>query len=50
VSEGSEQRVFLKGSDSVIKLNDAIYYGTWKDYFYNLLIHNFFSQTLLMSF
>jgi hypothetical protein len=42
VSEGSEQRVFLKGSDSVIKLNDAIYYGTWKDYFYNLLIHNFF--------
>jgi hypothetical protein len=42
VSEGAEQRVFLKDSDHVLKLNDAIYYGSWKDYFNNLLLHNFF--------
>jgi hypothetical protein len=42
VSEGAEQRVYLKGTDHVIKLNDAIYYSCWKDYFYNLLLHNFF--------
>ncbi len=35
ISEGAEQRVFLDGSDHVPKLNDAIYYESWKDYFYN---------------
>ncbi|WP_233621977.1 putative polyvalent protein kinase domain-containing protein [Flavobacterium agrisoli] len=42
VSEGAEQKVYLKDSEHVIKLNDAIYYSSWKDYFYNLLLHNFF--------
>ena len=42
VSEGAEQRVFLKDSDHVFKLNDAIYSIFWKDYFYSLLLHNFF--------
>lgn len=42
VSEGAEQKVFLRGTESVLKLNDAIYYSSWKDYFYNLLLHNFF--------
>lgn len=42
MSEGAEQRVFLKDSEHVLKLNDAIYYSSWKDYFYNLLFHNFF--------
>lgn len=42
VSEGAEQRVFLKDAAHVIKLNDAIYYSCWKDYFHNLLFHNFF--------
>ncbi len=42
VSEGAEQRVYLKDSDYVLKLNDAIYYVSWKDYFYNLILHNFF--------
>lgn len=42
VSEGAEQRVFLKDSEHVLKLNDAIYYSSWKDYFYNLLLHNYF--------
>ena len=42
VSEGAEQKVYLKGTDHVLKLNDSIYYSSWKDYFYNLLLHNYF--------
>ena len=46
VSEGPEQKVYLKDSEHVLKLNDGIYYSSWKDYFYNLLLHNyFFSDT-----
>jgi hypothetical protein len=42
VSEGAEQKVYLKGTDHVLKLNDSIYYSSWKDYLYNLLLHNYF--------
>lgn len=42
VSEGAEQRVYLKDTSTVLKLNDAIYYGTWTAYFHNLLLHNYF--------
>ena len=42
VSEGAEQKVYLKDSRSVIKLNDAIYYLSWVDYFTNLLLNNYF--------
>ena len=42
VSEGAEQKVYLKDSDHVVKLNDSIYYTSWKDYLFNLLLHNFF--------
>jgi hypothetical protein len=42
VSEGAEQKVYLLDSIHVLKLNDAIYYPTWRDYFRNLLMHNFF--------
>ena len=42
VSEGAEQKVYLKDSRSVIKLNDAIYYLSWADYFVNLLLNNYF--------
>jgi Serine/Threonine/Tyrosine Kinase found in polyvalent proteins len=42
VSEGAEQRVYLKDSEHVLKLNDSIYYKTWRDYFLNLLLHNYF--------
>lgn len=42
VSEGAEQKVYLKDSEHVIKLNDGIYYESWVDYFHNLLLHNFF--------
>lgn len=42
VSEGAEQKVYLKDSEYVLKLNDAIYYSSWRDYLCNLLLHNFF--------
>ncbi len=42
VSEGSEQKVYLKDGRNVIKLNDAIFYESWEDYLYSLLLHNFF--------
>ena len=42
VSEGAEQKVYLKDTDNVLKLNDSIYYNSWKDYLYNLLLHNYF--------
>ncbi len=44
LSEGAEQKVFLKNSQQVIKLNDCIYYDCWRDYLYNLLLHNFFFE------
>jgi len=42
VSEGAEQKVYLNGPDHVLKLNDAIYFETWRDYLHNLLLHNHF--------
>lgn len=42
VSEGAEQKVYLSDTAHVLKLNDAIYYNLWRDYFYNLLVHNYF--------
>ena len=42
VSEGEEQKVYLKDDKHVLKLNDAIYYNSWQDYLNNLLLHNFF--------
>ncbi|WCM42236.1 hypothetical protein MG290_00775 [Flavobacterium sp. CBA20B-1] len=42
VSEGAEQKVYLKDSEYVLKLNDAFYYSSWRDYLFNLLLHNFF--------
>ena len=42
VSEGAEQKVYLLDSIHVLKLNDAIYYPRWRDYFRNLLMHNYF--------
>ena len=42
VSEGAEQRVFLRDDRTVQKLNDTIYYASWIDYFHNLLLNNYF--------
>lgn len=42
LSEGAEQRVFIKDDKTVCKLNDAIYYSSWLDYLNNLLLNNYF--------
>lgn len=42
VSEGAEQKVYIKNDSTVYKLNDSIYYSTWLDYFTNLLLNNYF--------
>ncbi len=42
ISAGAEQRVFIKNSHKVLKLNDSIYYASWTDYLNNLLLNNFF--------
>lgn len=44
VSEGAEQRVYLRDSKHVMKLNDSIYYESWLDYLYNLILHNYFFE------
>ncbi len=46
ISEGAEQKVYLRDKKSVYKLNDSIYYSCWQDYLRSLLLHNyFFSDT-----
>lgn len=42
ISEGAEQKVYIKNEKTVYKLNDSIYYTTWQDYFVNLLLNNYF--------
>ncbi len=42
LAEGAEQRIFIKDNQTVFKLNDAIYYTSWLDYFNNLLLNNYF--------
>ena len=47
IDSGAEQRVYLHSNEKfVYKLNDTIFYEFWLDYFYSLIIHNyFFPQT-----
>lgn len=42
ISEGAEQKVYIKNEKTVYKLNDSIYYSTWQDYFTNLELNNYF--------
>lgn len=48
LTEGGEAKIYF-GADhkTVLKLNDAVYYNNWLDYFNSILIHNlFFDRTL----
>lgn len=41
ITKGGEAKVFLdQDNRNVIKLNDAVYYNTWLDFFNSILIHN----------
>lgn len=42
ISEGAEQKVFIKDNTTVYKLNDSIYYESWQDYLVNLSLNNYF--------
>lgn len=42
ISEGTEQKVYIKNELTVFKLNGAIYYCSWQDYFTNLSLNNYF--------
>jgi hypothetical protein len=43
LTRGAEQLVYLDDDPSfVIKLNDAVFYASWFDYFSSLLLHNLF--------
>jgi hypothetical protein len=42
ISEGAEQKVYIKNDKTVYKLNDSIYYLSCLDYFTNLLLNNYF--------
>ncbi|ANI88232.1 hypothetical protein A9P82_02280 [Arachidicoccus ginsenosidimutans] len=50
ISSGAEQRVYRYNDNSVIKLNDSIFYEYWLDYFNSLLIHNYFFQSTAYTF
>jgi hypothetical protein len=41
LTRGGESRIYLAADKlSVIKINDAIYYATWTEYFNSLILHN----------
>ena len=42
ITQGAEQKVYVKDDKKVLKLNDSIYYLFWRDYFNNLLLNNYF--------
>ncbi len=45
LTEGGEAKIYFgKDNKSVIKLNDAVYYFTWLDFFNSVLIHNLFFE------
>lgn len=50
ISAGAEQRVYYHDDFHVIKINDAIFYAYWIDYFNSLLIHNYFFRATAYEF
>lgn len=50
VSAGAEQRVYYYDDFHIIKINEAIFYEHWVDYFNSLLIHNYFFPATTYDF
>ncbi|HSZ87700.1 MAG TPA: hypothetical protein VK787_16820 [Puia sp.] len=47
LSEGGEAKIYFEADNkTVLKLNDAIYYSTWLDFFNSVPIHNLFLAEL----
>ncbi len=40
--EGCEQTIYLFDKKNVIKTNSGVFYNSWEDYLYSLLLHNYF--------
>ena len=50
ISAGAEQRIYYHDDFHIIKINDAIFYEYWIDYFNSLLIHNYFFRATAYDF
>lgn len=51
LTRGGEARVYLNTDNkTVIKLNDAVYYATWLEFFNSILLHNLFFENTAYSF
>lgn len=51
LAKGGEAQVYLdKDNRSVVKLNDAIYYATWLEFFNSLVIHNLLFKDTAYTF
>ncbi|MGM9479314.1 hypothetical protein ACS5PU_23025 [Pedobacter sp. GSP4] len=50
ISAGAEQRVYYYDDFHVIKINEAVFYEYWLDYFDSLLIHNYFFPATAYEF
>ena len=43
LTEGGEAKIYLSNCGTkVLKINDAVYYNTWLDFFNSILLHNFY--------
>lgn len=50
LTRGGEAEIYLSSDKiNVIKVNDAIYYATWTEYFTSLVIHNLLFSTTAYS-
>lgn len=50
LARGGESTVYLaKNGQHVIKVNDAVYYATWAEYFNSIALHNLFFPTTAYS-
>ncbi len=50
ISAGAEQRVYYYDDFHVIKINEAVFYEYWLDYFNSILIHNYFFPATAYDF
>jgi len=51
LTRGGESEVYLSANKrNVVKVNDAIYYATWMEYFNSLVIHNLLFPSTAYSF
>ena len=51
LAKGGEARIYLDSDNrSVIKLNDAVYYATWLEFFNSVVIHNLLFKETAYTF